>query len=49
MGIDELNFGLDCGQKGRDIHPGSGRRSLEFGTPEDGFQFREGISNCLAI
>ncbi len=42
MGIDELNFGLDSGQKARDIDPGSGKRSLEFGAPQDGFQFREG-------
>ncbi len=43
MGIDELNFGLDRGQKARDIDPGSGKRSLEFGASQDGFQFSEGI------
>ena len=43
MGIDDLHFGLDGFQKARDIHPGSGKRSLEFGAPQNGFQFREGI------
>lgn len=43
MGIDELHFGLDCGQKARDIHPGLGERALEFGAPQNGFQFREGL------
>ena len=43
MGIDDLNFRLDGRQKARDIHPGSGKRSLEFGASQDGFQFREGI------
>ena len=43
MGIDELHFGLDGRQKACDIHPGSGERSLEFGSPQDGFQFCEGI------
>ena len=43
MGIDELHFRLDGRQKARDIHPGSGKRALEFGAPQDGFQFREGL------
>ncbi|MCE3223748.1 MAG: hypothetical protein K0S79_2373 [Nitrospira sp.] len=44
MGIDELHFSLDGRQKTRDIHLCSGERALEFGPPQDGFQFREGIS-----
>ena len=43
MGIDDLHFGLNCFQKARDIHPGSGKRALEFGATQNGFQFREGI------
>jgi len=43
MGIDELHFGLDGRQKARDIDSGSGKRSLEFGAPQNSFQFREGI------
>lgn len=42
LGIDPLYLSLDCGQKARDIDPGSGKRSLEFGAAQDGFQFREG-------
>ena len=40
MGIDDLHFSLDCFQKARDIHPSSGKRSLEFGATQNGFQFR---------
>lgn len=43
MGIDELHFRLDGRQKARDIHPGLVERALEFGAPQDGFQFREGL------
>ncbi len=43
MRIDELHFGLDGCQKARDIHPGLGKRALEFWAPQDSFQFRESL------
>ena len=43
MGIDQLHLSLDDRQKTRDIHSGSGKRSLEFGAPQNSLQFREGV------
>lgn len=43
MRIDELYLGVEGGQKGCDINAGPSKRSLEFWSPQDCFQFRKGL------